>query len=490
MVSQLELVKKFCSTYDIKYFFMLNKETQKFFKEAAYYLLGLHDEIDYDKPLYEGIATIISNATTPTIYKPFGKLYSLTEVEVIESTKYGMKLLLLGDSHTYNHGCPKKSDDVVTFIEKQVDIATCFIDLYLEVPYIWEKKGAPIELADTWMAKLHERFWDCFTWSKHCHHANLRAHYVDLRNVPNDKYLAVEKIIVGIYYKIPISVYRDSINSILNDNQTKKIFQNSNSVIKHINSVIDKTKINKQIQNVKDPKVKKVIEKYKKIWEAPGRLTNPGLISWANIEKTLKGKATRRLIEDLYFTLATLPATLMDLYTIARMFRDFKDTPDKYSLPAKNIIVFAGAFHTQRYRDLLVKELGFKITFQQFAKTRQWTPGRGHKKAGNLCVDVSKLDQPVFRSEKALSQKPSTKYGKKTKMVAPDEDMTEEEINLMNADFQDDFDPENLPNADFQDDFDLNIFDNPPPENNPFIEEIPPPTPVIDSGYENPADGD
>ena len=47
MVSQLELVKKFCSTYDIKYFFMLNKETQKFFKEAAYYLLGLHDEINY-----------------------------------------------------------------------------------------------------------------------------------------------------------------------------------------------------------------------------------------------------------------------------------------------------------------------------------------------------------------------------------------------------------------------------------------------------------
>ena len=119
MVSQLELIKQFCSTYDIKYFFMLNKETQKFFKEAAYYLLGLIANID--KPLYEGIATIIINATKPIIYKPFGKLYSLIDVEVIESKKYDMKLLLLGDSHTYNHGCPKKSDDVLTFIEKQIN---------------------------------------------------------------------------------------------------------------------------------------------------------------------------------------------------------------------------------------------------------------------------------------------------------------------------------------------------------------------------------
>ena len=109
MVSQLELVKQFCSTYDIKYFFKLNKETQKFFTEAAYYLLGLYANID--KPLYAGIASIIINATKPIIYKPFGKLYSLTDVEVIESKKYDMKLLFLGDSHTYNHGCPKKSDD-------------------------------------------------------------------------------------------------------------------------------------------------------------------------------------------------------------------------------------------------------------------------------------------------------------------------------------------------------------------------------------------
>ena len=49
MVSQLELVKQFCSTYDIKYFFKLNKETQKFFKEAAYYLLGLNPNINYDR---------------------------------------------------------------------------------------------------------------------------------------------------------------------------------------------------------------------------------------------------------------------------------------------------------------------------------------------------------------------------------------------------------------------------------------------------------
>lgn len=475
MVSQLELVKQFCSTYDIKYFFMLNKETQKFFKEAAYYLLGLHDEINYDKPLYDGIATIIMNATRPTIYKPFGKLYSLSDVEVLESTKYGMKLLFLGDSHTYEHGCPKKSDDVVTFIEKQVDTATCFIDLYVEIPYVFKSDKVSQRISQTWMAKVHERFWNCFTWTKACDHANLRAHYVDLRNVPDDKYFMVSKVIVGIYYKVPITRYTDVIQKVINDEQTKKIFKNIDSVIKHIDSLIDKTKVNKQIQNIKYPEVKKALEKYRKTWKAPDRLSNPELISWPNIEKILKGKATRKLINDLYYTLATLPATLMDLYTIGRMFRDFQDTPGKYSLPAKNIIVFAGSFHTHRYRDFLTKELGFKLSFQQRAKTQQWQPGRGHKKAGNLCVDVSKLDQPVFRSKKALIKK-------KSKMPAPpptppNEDMTQEEFDQLTEVLTDndliDGGDNDVGNIDDLDDFVLNTPSDPLPPETPNSAEEP-----------------
>lgn len=466
MVSQLELVKKFCSTYDIKYFFMLNKETQNFYQESvAYYLLGINPTIDYDKPLYEGIATIIMNATRPTIYKPFGKLYSLGDVEVLESTKYDMKLLFLGDSHTYEHGCPKKSDDVVTFIEKQVNTATCFIDLYLEIPYVFKSDKVSKRIANTWMAKVHERFWNCFTWTKECDQANLRAHYVDLRNVPDDKYFMVTKVIVGIYYKVPITHYTDVIQKVINDEQTKKIFKNVDTVIKHIDSLIDKTKVNKQIQNIKYPEVKKALEKYRQTWKAPDRASNPELISWPNIEKILKGKATRKLINEFYYTLATLPATLMDLYTIGRMFRDFQDTPGKYSLPAKNIIVFAGTFHTHRYRDFLTKELGFKLSFQQRAKTQQWEPGKGHKKAGNLCVDVSKLDQPVFRSKKA----PIQKNTKKSKMpTPPNEDMTQEEFDAITEVLTDNELIDNdVGNIDDLDDFDLNT----PPDPTPNLSE-------------------
>jgi len=476
MVSQLELVKQFCSTYDIKYFFKLNKETQKFFKEAAYYLLGLNPTIDYDKPLYEGIGTIILNATKKIIYKPFGKLYSLLDVEVIESTKYGMKVLLLGDSHTYEHGCPKKSDDVVTFIEKQVATATCFIDLYLEIPYLHEQ-NPPIQVVNTWMAKVHERFWNCFTWTKSCQDTNLRAHYVDLRNVPGDKYFIVTKIIVGLYYKQHISYYTEQIQKILNDEQTKEIFKNVDTVIKHIDSLIDKTKVNKQIQNIKYPEVKKAIEKYKKSWKTPDRFSKPTKVSWPNIEKILKGKATRQLIDDIYYTLATLPATLMDLYTIARMFRDFQDKPGKYSLPAKNIIVFAGNFHTHRYRDFLMDELGFKRSFQQVAKTRNWTPGRGHKKAGNLCVDVSKLDQPVFRSKKAPIQKSTKKSKMPAPPTTPGDNMTQAEHDDITEVFSDNIPqfPNDVGNIDDLDDFDfvLNTPADPLPPETPNLSEEP-----------------
>lgn len=478
MVSQLELVKQFCSTYDIKYFFKLNKETQKFFKEAAYYLLGLIANID--KPLYEGIATIIIKATKPIIYKPFGKLYSLIDVEVIESKKYDMKLLLLGDSHTYNHGCPKKSDDVLTFIEKQIDTATCFLDLYLEVPYVFKSNKQVKRISETWMAKVHERFWDCFTWTKkYCDQPNLRAHYVDLRNVPDDKYFMVTRIIVGLYYKIPIANYTVDIQKALNDEQTKKIFKNVDTVIKHIDSLVDKTKVNKQIQNIKYPEVKKAIEKYRKTWKEPDRRSNPEKVSWPNIEKILKGKATRLLIDDMYYTLATLPATLMDLYTIARMFRDFQDKPGKYSLPAKNIIVFAGSFHTHRYRDFLIDELGFKFSFQQVAKTRNWTPGKGHKKPGNLCVDVAKLDQPVFRSKEAPIQKSTKKSKMPAPPTTPGDDMTQEEHDDItevfsdNIQFQDD--DNDVGNIDDLDDFDfvLNTPADPLPPKTPNLSEEP-----------------
>ena len=160
------------------------------------------------------------------------------------------------------------------------------------------------------------------------------------------------------------------------------------------------------------------------------------------------------------------------------MFRDFQDTPGKYSLPAKNIIVFAGTFHTHRYRDFLTKELGFKISFQQRAKTQQWQPGKGHKKAGNLCVDVSKLEQPVFRSKKAPIQKST----KKSKMPAPpptppNEDMTQEEFDQLTEVLTDndliDGDDNDVGNIDDLDDFVLNTPSDPlPPETPNFPEEL------------------
>ena len=489
MPTQLELIKIFCSTYDIKDFLKLNIKTQEFFKAAAEYLLALSPVDTVYGGLYKGkgIAQIVSNTMTHQIYKPFKKIYSVLDMELIESTKYDMKLLFIGDSHTYQHGCPKISDPISFFIQEQIRTATCFIDLFLEVPYIFEKRAEPIRVGNTFMAITHADYWDCFTWDKHfCPYGNLRAHYIDLRNIPNDPYFSVEKIIVSLFYG---HSPKDN-NELLNNPKVKKIFQNADSCINYIDSLIKTTKINKQLNNITQPEVKKVLLKYQQLWKEPPSHATPSVVSWNNIQLALKDKASKRLINDLYFTLASLPATLMDVYTVARMFRTYKNDPQKYSLPAKNIILFAGNFHNNRYRDLLVNDLGFKITQRFAAKSHNWQPGKGQKKAGNLCVDVSNLDQPVFRSPLAAqTQKPSTKKHKKTKMPAPpptppNEDMTQEDFDnitevlsdnvlfsesdledIANMDDLSDFDPTELNN------FDPDVFDDPPPETPNLPEE-------------------
>jgi hypothetical protein len=79
-------------------------------------------------------------------------------------------------------------------------------------------------------------------------------------------------------------------------------------------------------------------------------------------------------------------AKLLDVYILSRMFRTFTQVKDRYSDPPKNIIIYAGDFHSQELKRILTL-LGFQIVFE--------TSDRG----GSLqCLDISNLQQPLFSS--------------------------------------------------------------------------------------------
>ena len=89
-------------------------------------------------------------------------------------------------------------------------------------------------------------------------------------------------------------------------------------------------------------------------------------------------------IEDIYFALTAYFGVFMDIYTIARMFRNFNNIPNEYSSKPKNIIVYAGSFHTTRIAQFL-KAIGFeKITHVEESSNNE------------NCVNLDEKFLPLF----------------------------------------------------------------------------------------------
>ncbi len=74
----------------------------------------------------------------------------------------------------------------------------------------------------------------------------------------------------------------------------------------------------------------------------------------------------------------------MDLYTIARVFRKYKNIDGQVSDRARNIIIYTGDWHTRNYVNFL-EGIGCKRKFWNRAKEEQ-----------NQIVDVRNMIQPLF----------------------------------------------------------------------------------------------
>ena len=125
-------------------------------------------------------------------------------------------------------------------------------------------------------------------------------------------------------------------------------------------------------------KISEVLNKVLRLGTVPPDSTSPIIIP----------KELYRDVELLYRAAATTKAILMDAYTVARMFRNFRNVKGKFSGEPENIIVYAGGFHTQRY-ERFVKELGFDVIYDsdltnKFARYE-------HK-----CIDATELPVNLF----------------------------------------------------------------------------------------------
>ena len=145
------------------------------------------------------------------------------------------------------------------------------------------------------------------------------------------------------------------------------------------------SKIKKQIDNTQYPELSSLlVQMYEDVLEQ---------VSFAmeQIKNYYEGKSSISIVGQVSLVNGdrkvdiTFPK-LLDVYILSRMFRTFTQIKDRYSDPPKNIIIYAGDFHSQALKRILTL-LGFQIVFE--------TSDRG----GSLqCLDISNLQQPLFSS--------------------------------------------------------------------------------------------
>ena len=376
-------IENFCLTYDIKDFKKLKKFIREFFIKVAIFILDNEDlvrnnTVSPNKHL--ALAQIIYNYSTKIEYPKVKYLYSLRNMDIYTSSKYKKKIVLFGDVHTKGYGCDKKSQPTSDFIINQIETSSCFLDIFLEIPYLFDKCDSKLELEGTYMGELQNNLRNCFEYTKDCKYHNIRAHYIDLRSPKlSREFFLLQRAVINSFYKI--SCPKSMTNMLLKSENLQNIFSSKDNIINFMYKLVKSKKIQKQIDNIKDEKVRKLLLRMEK-----ERIENPDIdfdnISWDKIKEWLEESFYPF---TLYHTLIKYVSIVVDIYTLARVFRDFREVPGLYSKPCNNVMIYAGAYHTRTYMNFL-ELLEFSHVFSVKAQSQP-----------AYCVDITDLKHPIFR---------------------------------------------------------------------------------------------
>jgi hypothetical protein len=364
-----------------------------------------------DKGVFLGLAQVIHNATTDVPHTKFTNVFGLQGVHVLEnSTAVLKKIVLLEDSHTKIHGEAKDSKSSLDFIRDQIRTATGFVDLFLEVPYINKEEkhlddimnfsgsiGWTAEDTKACFATTEERRKQLIKNIEYpeCKYLNLRAHYIDQRK--NKAFSGSYAVYTNVYDAVSDKL-KDKDNYGINDviktlksPEGRAVFENPASVAKMIKEQIHNSKLGKQIRMIKDKKIRDTVQSFADKWtdmdyvaeEAKKRGDPFDYKKVFNVD-FLISVLTDNVDTDLaWYTMVRYNTIIMDIYTIARIFRSYADTKGENSNPATHVIILAGNAHTERYQDVF-DTLGYSLEFTT--------------KGEEFVVNITDLKQPVFKN--------------------------------------------------------------------------------------------
>ena len=294
------------------------------------------------------------------------------------SSKYNKKIYIFGEYHGKNNECKQieeaKTDkfiDVTEYFKKIFSNTDKFIDFYIEDELFRTIK--PSREQD-FLNMLRYDFDNCLNPRKRskCNYKTVRTHFVDSRIIQKGSRL----------------VASNKIQSLIFDTQKDK-----SQLKKHLYTIIELSKLN-TYEELTDyilklsliiPIIKKEIERsdlsqdliiknfrqiiingYKQLF----KIEDWNSIQWTNWNEVRKYK-------DI---LINIQAPLVDIYTVARMFKTFKKTEYLPSKPMY-IIYYSGNNHANMVRNFLTS-LSFYNRNSRYMYLDRWT----------RCLNVEGID--------------------------------------------------------------------------------------------------
>lgn len=358
------------------------------------------------------------------------------------SKKYGKMIYIFGDIHIRTgHTCPPtfgKSMPVGNFIRLTMDAnPDKMIDVFLEMKLLSSKRDPtdfepnPVRLYKGYLFGDVRQQWEgCLSLHKElCAFRNLRMHYADPRSASvGSLYGQFNRLWLELYELLkpwdakhmPIQdpAVHQKLRELTAEFQTylKELEGLENAAggpEKFVKSLVQQFKIDKQLVAVTDKSVRKAIEQ--EFLE----------MGWLNASKLWTSSRFRDSLHTFLLqpqVWATMPVphewfmtlvpnitsflnwfnSLMDVYLMARMFRQFTPadgaTKSLYSEEPRFIMIYAGDVHADNYRNFLDNTL----KFERIGTTGSSNLGANAPESSVVqCVDISKFNQPFFSDPEA-----------------------------------------------------------------------------------------
>ncbi len=254
-------------------------------------------------------------------------------------------------------------DKIIDFF---VEDFRCKTEDCLDINYIRHNES----LKNIYSVRKH--FSKCMIDKKFCKikWPNMRYHSVD-RRFSNDSDTSVLELHHNFTILFNTGDY--SVSEIKNEmNNMFKIFD-----IKNCHKIV------KQIKNIKSLKIRKIILKWYNIKLNEIHERNKYVNNEPNSVNIVKK------LDAYYYVYFDFLCILMDVYTIARIFRSFYDHDSKY------IIIHVGDFHAINYREIL-KEMQFSEIL---------CLADNYPKVKDFCVNTTSLNLPYFGDKYRRSKK-------------------------------------------------------------------------------------